>query len=167
MYCFVSTNIIHIKITTIYIILWYRMKITQCADLYHLYVLSISYKRYQLSARYRDEFPDFLFRTCMHVQNKKYDNFVLFISRLTIKCAAQKLKNFCSHIISYDIISSYEEAKIKSAIFFYDFSPTWPAASNSAFFSVSELAPPGSNLTGTPAGRDVNSFCLWMVGGWT
>ena len=31
----------------------------------------------------------------MHVQNKKYGNFVS-ISHLTGKCAAQKLKNFCS-----------------------------------------------------------------------
>ena len=31
----------------------------------------------------------------MHVQNKKYRNFV-FISRLTGKCAEEKLNNFCS-----------------------------------------------------------------------
>ena len=31
----------------------------------------------------------------MHVQNKKYGNFV-FISRLTGKCAAHKLKKVCS-----------------------------------------------------------------------
>ena len=35
----------------------------------------------------------------MHVQNKKHGNFVS-ISRLTGKCAAQKIKNFCSAFVA-------------------------------------------------------------------
>ena len=44
-------------------------------------------------ARYKNANPVFLISD-MHLQNKKYGNFIS-ISRLTGKCAAQK-KNFCS-----------------------------------------------------------------------
>ena len=49
----------------------------------------------QISKRYLIIKITFSFRIIMHVQNKKYVNFVS-ISGLTGKSASQKLKNFCS-----------------------------------------------------------------------
>ena len=58
----------------------------------------------------------------MHVQNKKYVNFVS-ISHLTGKCAAQKLKHYCSSslwtCLHHMVILGSQN---KNADFFNDFS---------------------------------------------
>ena len=58
----------------------------------------------------------------MHIQNKKYGNFVS-ISRLTGKCEGQKLNNFCSSSLVYTNILQQQikyitqEVYIKSPVY--------------------------------------------------